>query len=159
MENLILRKSDAVLDNNTFRYENDTLDDARRIVMKRITVYSTKFKKHITVSSEALRESQIRYGNQKLSKNVIRYLQPETIDSVEVITSAAVSGVTREQILALSPVFFSGHVCHCMIHTLLFRNQRVLTYLTTAKTFKVIISNEQYVVELCLRFLSSFHYL
>lgn len=106
MENLILRKSDAVLDNNTFRYENDTLDDARRIVMKRITVYSTQFKKHITVSSEALRESKIRYGNQKLSKNVIRYLQPETIDSVEVITSAAVSGVTREQILALSPVFF-----------------------------------------------------
>ena len=105
MEHIILRKSDGTLTNNTFTWNNQVLEDAKEITVGRVTVYLTNFKKHLTVSSASLVDQRIRYGT-KISKNVIRYLQPESIEKITVVTQEATSGVTREQIIALNPIYF-----------------------------------------------------
>ena len=105
MEYIILRKSDATVENNTFRWNNDVLEDAKSITLGRVTVYVNKFKKHITLASSALQNERVRYGN-SIPNSVVRYLQPESIESLTLVTSEAQAGLTREDILALNPVVF-----------------------------------------------------
>ena len=105
MEHIILRKSDGVLVDNTFTWNNDVLEDAKEIKMGRVTIYVAGFKKHITVCSANLQEERVRYGS-KIPQNVIRYLQPESIEQITIVTQEAQAGLTREDIKALNCVFF-----------------------------------------------------
>lgn len=105
MEHIILRKSDATVVNNTFRWNNEVLQDAKEITIGRVTVFVSKFKKHITLASSALQNERVRYGN-SIPNSVVRYLQPDNIESLTLVTQEAQAGLTREDILALQPVVF-----------------------------------------------------